>query len=331
MSRGEVFHADIELSASLREQEERQRAALQTVRVISRMAGRELPIVPSPEGDVSEQQGIYLLDASVIEKGRIKDTAFDFRKKMLSGAADSAHAVIAGDLQVDYASGLSETTEIAAKCYQKRTFADRLTRARKEVETTKFMQQHGEITLDPVAVAIAPENVSGGAVVLLTRFQEGLYTLDNTPWNRGPNRGNTANAIAASNALGRFNSRGRAHNDAKIKNVAASSDGRVSMIDFETCELFDTNQPIEAASAAHADFGLLVESLVDKGMFRPRMDKRTFADNLPQIKSTLNAMGESYFANWSNAPFATQELVYDMICTVIDNVVQQSALQPAHA
>src|SRR4051812_19939398 len=83
-------------TATIRELEARQRVALTTVHLISRYAGGEfLPLRPVAEGTELhlEQPGIYILDHEVAAKGAIITASFEFDKKKLSGAADSAHAV----------------------------------------------------------------------------------------------------------------------------------------------------------------------------------------------------------------------------------------------
>lgn len=330
-----VYEADPSptVTSRIAEQQTRQAEALKVIRQISHAAGSELPVLSRENGAVDDSPAVYILDPKVIDAGELVDADFQLEKRILSGAANSAHAVIAGDLTVEDAGKHSTTTTVAAKCYHgKRTFEDRLQRARREVDTTRFMQAQNELALEPVAVAVAPESM-GNTVVLLTRFDESIYTLDNTPWNRGPNPQNTATAALAAHTLGRFNTYGLRHSDAKIKNIASSSaDGRAGMIDFETAERFDIHDPYDAQLTAHTDFGLLVSSLADSGLFQLAYDRKSYQDNTPAIAGVLTGMADSYLANWEHAPANVQGAVYEAVATVVDRFSPQYSHQlPAYA
>src|SRR5512141_823398 len=139
-------------SASVLEREQRQHEALITVQGISRATGRALQVFAGAELAFSGAPGLYMLDAEIAQRGPGKDSKFTFEQRMLSGAADSAHAVIAGQLAVTHQDGRRSDAEVVAKCYQKRALEERLIRARREVEVMRDMAARGEIALEPVAV-----------------------------------------------------------------------------------------------------------------------------------------------------------------------------------
>ena len=314
-----------EASAAVLEREARQNEALRVVNGIARATGTELPVLAHEGGRFSDKPGIYLLDPDVIKNGPIKDASFNFDQRMLSGAADSAHAVIAGQLTVKHESGLHvPATAVAAKCYQKRTFDERLARAEREVEVMRDMNNRGELALDPVAVAIAPDRQTGDtSVVLFTRFNDSLYTLDNNPWGRGPTPFNVQNAADAAGALGRFNSMGWQHRDAKIKNVASVAGLGVGMIDFETTDPFDPNDPNAARDAAYADLDYFVSSLGDKD-FLKRKQNRDFSDNSDQIVGAVQAVCDSYLGAWGDASPDVQAQVLEVTMDVADNATRRA-------
>lgn len=315
-----------ELSSTAAEQQARQQRALGTIRDISHRVGKELTVWCAGDGtQFADDPGMYVLDPRLTEAGYIEGTEFEVEPRMLSGAADSAHAVLSGYLAVEYG-GKVDKVDIAAKAYQKRSFEDRFARVRQEVLVTRRMADEGELALAPVAVAIGPED-QGRPVVLFTRLVEDLYTLDNNPWNRGAgNPANARNATLAAEALGRFNSYGLQHGDAKIKNVASSTDGRVGMIDFETTKDFDVSNALQVAEAVHVDFGLLLSSLQAKGMFTPRYDQYGYQTNAAAIKGTLDSMVDAYMRSWQGedieAGFAAYETLQTVIAAEIPDVRQ---------
>jgi hypothetical protein len=308
--------------ASVIEREERQREALRTVNAIARATGRNLDVIAQPDGGFSTDPGVYLLDREVAGRGPIKDTKFTFEERMLSGAADSAHAVIAGELAMQHTSGQRVNSAIAAKCYQKRTFVERIARAEREITVMRDMQARGELGLDPVALAVTG-NEMDNSVVLLTRFNQGLYTLDNNPWGRGVNLHNTMNASAAAGALGRFNTMGYVHRDAKIKNVASVAGRGVAMIDFETTDFIDPTDPVQAASAAHTDLEYMMGSIADKGMFKLR--RTHMGDNSKDIIGAVQSICEDgYLPAWQNASVEVQEAVYGVVAGVAESAVERA-------
>jgi hypothetical protein len=306
---------------SIIETEAKQRSALLTVQRLSRMAGRELPIVGYEDGNFPDQPGVYLFDHDVISPGDIKDANFVMDRRKSSGAADSAHAVISGALQVEFAAGNNKEIEIGAKCYQKRTLPDRLARAHREVNFMRYMQRAGHLAIQPVGVVIAtPE--TGSEVVLLTRWDDDLLTFDNNPWGRGPSRGTMEDAIKGASVVGSFNRSGLVHNDAKIKNVATNNrTGQIGMIDFETTSFFDLQSPIEAAAATHTDLGLFMKSLADKGFFNLRMNG--YASNADRVVGAIQKICErGYLPQWENAPPEVQSAVYDEAVSVAERLIE---------
>jgi hypothetical protein len=309
-------------SQSILETEAKQRAARTAVQRLSRMAGDSLPITAIEGYEFPQEPGVYLFDHEVVAPGEITNVDFVMDPRRSSGAADSAHAVISGDLEVDFENGNKKEIEIGAKCYQKRTLPDRLQRAANEVQFTHEMQEAGLLAMVPVGVAIGtPE--TGSDVVLLTRWDDNLLTFDNNPWSRGLTVGNMTDALTAAGAVGEFNRSGRVHRDAKIKNVATSNaTGQVGMIDFETSRHFDSQDPIEAAAAASTDLGLLLKSLGDKGFFN--VHTSGFTPNTDQIVNGIREICETgYLSKWEQATPDVQSAVYDAVVNVAEREIEE--------
>ncbi len=313
-------------SASEGDQEERQRRALSAVSQAARMLGRQIPVLSGERG-IQEMPGLYVIDPEVRAKGGIRAASFQVEPKMLRGAADSAHAVLAGDMSVTYDSGQVSTTQVAAKCFLKRDFLERMDRVQREVSITQTLAARGDLALAPIAVAVAPANVADQAIILFTRLQEGLYTLDGNPWGRGLTPRNIAIATAAAGAVGHFNAQGGEHKDAKIKNVATLPFGQAGMIDFETSGWFDPTDPAQAATAAHADLGLLMDSLGQKGLFRSR--SYGTRDQSEEIAAAVRDICErGYLPAWQSAPADVQLAVYDVVGGIGQSVVDSRAPMP---
>lgn len=308
----ELRPLDDQIPATAKERQERFEATLRAVRIISDMAGGELPIYSADRADeITHEPGIFVLSKHLGTEQQIVDTTFDLKKMLLSGAADSAHSVIAGDLAIDYQNGERHDVSVAAKCYAKRTKAERFQRAMREVTIMEDLQNRGELTLEPIAVAIAhDQGATDGEVVLLTRYNPNLLSLDNIPWGRGvTDPTNVQNAIIASQALGRFNARlGYRHGDGKIKNAAVEYGRGAGMIDFETSRVFDVHDPIEASVTALDDFGLFIDSLEKKGFLK--------RDGLRETRDVINILGEEYLTEWSDASDAVQSAVAEQVTSL---------------
>jgi hypothetical protein len=309
------------------DQQERQAVALRNVELVAREIGRQIPVVSGEHG-VSETPGLYVLDEITRQKGNMVHAEFAMEPTMLRGAADSAHAVLGGDMTVTYADGSVGVTKVAAKCYTKREFDQRLDRVRREIEFTGEMADRGELALEPIAVAIAPPHVAGHAVVLFTRLNDELYTLDGNPWGRGLTVQNVGVAVAAAQVVGHCNATGIEHDDAKIKNVGSLTSGKLGMVDFETSHRIDPTNVAEAQAAAHADFGLLIKSLDDKGLFRPRGNVNLHAQS-QQIASAIRSICETgYLSAWESASADVQSAVIDVVHEIGQQYVNERAPLP---
>lgn len=315
--------------ASLIERENRQNDALRTVNGIARQTGKELTVFSSEDGSFGSEPGIYLLDPTILEQGPIKDAHFKFEERMMSGAADSAHAVIAGNLSIDHAGPGRKGSEvtIAAKCFEKRDFSERLARAAREVEVMRDMERRGELGLHPVAVAVTNEAM-GSSVVLFTKFNEDLFTLDNNPWGRGPTENNINDATLAAQALGRFNTYGYTHRDSKVKNVASVPGKGVAMIDFETTDAFDIQNPGEAAEAAFTDLEYFIGSLADKGLLKVSRDHNYQDNSAAIIDAVQRICQDGYLSAWEAADPAVQDAVLNVVDEVAQRVVERALGQP---
>lgn len=298
----------------------------QLVREVSRMAGREIPILPvDSSADITGAPGVYLLVPRRREAA-IKRTDFELQPKLLSGIADSAHAVLAGDLKIEYdkhngASGFTEVREVAAKCFYKREPQDRLHRALTETRFMEELSNRGELTMLPVAVAITPENSRAeGSVTIVTEYNPTLISLDNLPWGRGLTGHNSLRSLQAVRALAEFNTQGILHGDAKIKNVAQDQVGRIGMIDYETSRRIDPELPTDAGEAAYLDFGQLLGSFYDKGFLKPNSSAST---------NFANLLAEEYLGAWKDSSPAVQEAVYDGLLGSLSNAAMTRTVSPA--
>jgi hypothetical protein len=318
LSEAPVPSDEIQIVETAREAERRERLeqTMRTVQMVSRMAGNELAVKPANQvDDIGEEPAIYLFSSEAI-KGEITDAEFALKKTYLSGAADSAHTVLAGDLFIDD-SASSERIElnVAVKCFYKRTFEDRFTRALQEVRVLQHLEARGELAWHPIALVIAPTtDVLDREVILVTQY-DGVLTLDNLPWGRGMTKDNISNALLAVHALGKFNAElGFRHGDAKIKNVAQDEkSSRFGMIDFETSATIDLKNPADAAETALIDFGRMIDSLAKKGFFRPEKSSRQSL----RVTDLMAQLAQAYLDHWGNASTEIQDAVFDSVHAVL--------------
>lgn len=303
----------IEESMTAQARQARFEASLRTVRMISDHAGKELPMhsVEDPHL-IPHEPGIYVLNNHIGASDRITDVSFLLKRQLLSGAADSAHSVIAGDLLVDYRDGTQREVKVAVKCYAKRTAEERYNRAMREITVMEDLLSCEELSIEPIAAAIAsPYPPFNGEVILLTRYNDMLLSLDNLPWGRGvEDRRNVNSARLAVQALGRFNAHlGYVHGDAKIKNVAIEHGDGIGMIDFETTEEFDRTSPAEAARASNTDFGFFLDSLQKKGFITPGFSRAN--------QDAITLLATDYLDAWVGAPQAVQAAVLEDVTNTI--------------
>jgi hypothetical protein len=309
--------------------------SLNTTLKIAEMVGRDLEVIgiDSVE-DIPKTPGVYLFRDEVDHDhySDIRSTEFKLKRECLSGRIDSAHAVLPGTLDVVYSNAAwNREIPIAAKgFYEKRTFAERFERVKKEVVFSMLQEEQGEIAFAPLAVAIAPPAYKGKStdytdynIVLISRLNK-ANTLDNNGWQLGFNEDNLEGAEAAANALGKFNQIGK-HGDAKIKNVAQLPSGEASMIDFETSELVDLDNPTEAAEVATEDFGTFLDSLQKRGFF----DREPYRSH-----EVMDALGETYLAHWANRPEEVQEKVFTQVAEVIEmqnrQIIKKAGSNPSN-
>lgn len=288
---------------------------LEVIKAVSRMAGNQLEVNSLGNPDkIENRPGVCIVRARTRPNEVIENADFEFEPDLLSGVADSAHTVVAGKLFIDYVDD-PERQEIAAaaKCFYKRTPEERFTRAVREVAVMQDMQRKGELTIHPIALAIAPkEEPADGEVIIVTEYDPALLTLDNNPWGRGPTTTNRELAAVAARAVSHFNHIGYKHGDAKIKNVAQhESGGKVGMIDYETTEPIDPTDPNEVHLAAYIDFQSLLNSLIDKGFTNGKyVDReRLFTD-----------MADAYLEEWAHDDPNVQSAVLSGITSAIDSL-----------
>jgi hypothetical protein len=244
--------------------------ALRIIRTVSKQVGNTLPVTPMPEiAELDTTPGVYFVDNGEADV-QVTGAKFEFVERNLSGAADSAHAAIPGDLLIEAADGTESKVTVVAKCFSKRDEDDRLVRIKHELTTMRAMQENDALTIDPIAVAMS--NIDGEKqMILLTRYNPSLTTMDNLGWGRGlSDRGNVSNAILGAHALGQFNALGFEHRDAKVKNVAQDETGKVGMIDYETSVPFDLTNEFSVNSAAYTDFSVYLDCLSRKAFLDTR-------------------------------------------------------------
>lgn len=311
----------LEPSVVLQERQARFESTLRTVKILSQQAGRELPIrsVETPYF-IPQESGVYVLVPHLESSNAITDVNFNLDRQLLSGRADSAHSVVTGEIQVNHKKTGIQEVKVAAKCFAKRTPQERYERAVREASIMKDLSRQGELSTEPIAIAIANDDQkTKGEVVLLTKYKTDLQSMDNLPWTRGiRDKSNVSKAVQAARALGDFNARlGYQHNDAKIKNVAGDDSGRVGMIDFETTTILNTNDPEQSAIAALDDFGKLLDSLEKKGFIkRPQaIDNMGFAnsDGSYDTRRTIDELGEAYLSAWSGHDATVQNAVSESV------------------
>jgi hypothetical protein len=297
---------------------------IKTQRIASEV-GTELPVYEVQSPDAIEQiPGAYLFSNYVDTSSydNIIATKFDLDIDVLSGKANSAHAVLPGMLGILYSENgvMSERRlPVAVKGFYKREFPDRFDRVQTEITASHIQSSLGELAFEPVAVVVAPPEYKGKTTVhndydllLVSKLDESVKTLDNAPWQLGFTEANILAAEAAVTALGRFNASVGRHKDAKIMNVAQRPDGTTSMIDFETSQSMDRTNPSNAASVVHEDLSTLLDSLDKRGFFAQEKSK---------ARAVLDNLGAAYLESWAGAQSSVQEAVYGTIVLVIEECI----------
>jgi Lipopolysaccharide kinase (Kdo/WaaP) family len=300
------------------QQTQRVKDALGVVTEISRRIGNDLPVMQMPPIDeLDTTPGVYVIGPTQ-NTSDITEAHFIFSEMNLSGAADSAHAAIPGDLVVSRSDGSETGTTVVAKCFTKRDIDDRLTRVKRELTTMQAMTELGMLTINPIAVAMA-DTSRGRQVVLLTRHNPALTTMDNLPWARGINdRNNLENAMLGAAALARFNASGFLHGDAKVKNIAQTEEEEVGMIDYETSIPIDENDPQDAEKAAFLDLGQYLSSIVKKGLLGPKGSKIASATLRQDL---LEPVSLAYACQWLSANQDVRDAVWQGTKSAVDAVL----------
>ncbi len=286
-----------EVSSSVLERQKKLEDSIAALNMISRLAGRDIDIHKSTNAsEIPADPGIYVLENMVADGVDVVDTDFKISPVLLSGIADSAHAVVTGKLGIQFSDGSSKEVEVAAKRSAKREFQDRFDRTIREAQVMEEIVSNGDIGFMPVAVVVAPDrHPLIGEVILISIFSPDVVSLDNHPWGRGPDRRNLEIAREAAEAVARFNiDYKRVHGDAKIKNVVVEEGNGFGMIDFETSsQTIDLNSPEDCSTAAWKDFGALLDSFEKKGFF-----EKVKARN--ELSAVLDTIAESYLRPWES-------------------------------
>lgn len=305
----------------LSERQLKQLKALEIVQAVAEMVGENdiqlnvLDGVDSVTEETMSQPGIYWLQPTERNISNIESASFDFSLSDLSGAADSAHAVLPGMLSIE--SGLEVTFyDVVAKCYITRTHADRADRALRELRFMQQMEQDGELTTSPLALVVAPHSdTTAGEIVLLTKLNPTLKTLDNLPWSKSvEDESLRENAIHAAGALGHFNALGLRHGDSKIKNVAQTESGQIGMIDYETTSQYDMHNLEDVKLTVFKDLQLFLHSLQKKGFFGR---SGSFQPAL-LVQEVADEILTTYIEQWATCEEAVQSIVTETALVILD-------------
>ncbi|MEO8784775.1 MAG: hypothetical protein ABI221_00365 [Candidatus Saccharimonadales bacterium] len=307
---------------------------LRAVQMVAEMTGDELVVESVTDPSlITDRPGVYVFGNHLGGNAGniIRDVNFVMQDKPMSGAADSAHAVIAGWLDVTFNDRPSEGIKVVAKCFAKRTPEERFERAIREVTIMEELAGRHELSLEPIALAIAPKGLPmDGQIILFSRQEDELLTFDNQPWGRGPsNQRNADSGRTVAAAIGRFNAKyGLRHGDAKAKNCAEKYGKNPGMIDYETTVRFDKSDPFESSLTAEIDFGLMVDSLSKKG-FLPLTSidayGRRNAVPRPIYRATCQMLQElafAYLTEWESVSVGVQEAVTAQVSIIIDNFIE---------
>lgn len=300
------------------EKERQIKDALNVINAVSSMVGKELEVTSvNSHEDITQDPGVYLLRHPEYSS-RVKQVHFDFERNLLSGAADSAHAVLQGNLFVERTKRREGSQhKVAVKNFAKRNPTENMGRALKEVRIMEDMQSKGELSFKPIGLVVTPESeATNGEIILLTKHDRSILTMDNNPWKSGPTPNNMENALLAAEAVGRFNIQGYFHNDAKIKNVAQKEIGQTGMIDYETAQDIDITDSRQSAEAALVDFSTFLDSLHKKEFFRR-------AIGTPRLKQLLDDLAFRYLEAWEDADIDVQTVVMKEVDTVVDQYITQ--------
>lgn len=278
--------------------------------------------------DIPPQPGAYLIEREADPEfhHRIESSEFSLTPTILSGKVDSGHAVLPGVLTLYHSENdPQDKTEVsvAAKGFYKRSFMERLERVQTEVTISKLQEEAGELAFKTVAVVIAPAAYRGKYtdysqhdLLLVTRLNESMTTLDNAPWQLGFKKDNLELAEEFVSALARFNTTIGKHGDAKVKNAAQSPEGKVSMIDFETSEILHYEDPLKAAEVVFVDLGTCFDSLEKRGFFSQEPHR---------VQEVLGKLAEVYLEYWSGFNATIQESVLRQASNLIESYNQKAA------
>lgn len=286
------------------------RDTLFVAKYFANQVGRNIPINPIDRADqISDEPGAYIF--SEHSNKPIVDADFRLRQELLSGTQDSAHSVLAGVIEVQRDDEEEpKINEVAIKCFLKRNPGERISRAIQEFRVMEYLKGQEELTFEPICLVKGrDDDLSSGSVAIMTTFEPTVFSLDNYAWAKS-NGDAEALAHSAAASLGRFNTLGIFHGDAKIKNVAQDETGKFGMIDYETSYFFDATSPSDASGTALTDFETLVKSLADRQFFNA-------PNRLPRRQAILENLAQSYLDQWISAPEPVQDSVYNAISLAV--------------
>lgn len=281
-----------------------------------------IPVYGGDGGEFSEE-GLHLLHSKATPENPVIELIATPDIRSGTGMQDCAHVVVPYWLNIQLSSGEHVERKVAAKYYTKREPEDRITRVRREVGYMEQMQEAGQPTMLPLAVVVDHRE----GTILVTEFDDSLLTLDNHPWKRGLIEENVYTACTAAQALAHFQIiTSSSHGDSKIKNIARLTDRNsgeqvVRAIDYETAKPF-ADDPIDRVGAIEKDLAMLIDSLVQKGMFGcPEGEYDYRRRQLDAVDAILNAYMDAWASNLgSRACPATQDEVLEAATEVVAKV-----------
>lgn len=166
----------------------------------------------------------------------IESTNFRLRPDWALGREDSGYGVYFGELDVLTTEGKEHSLPVAAKHFP---LFER-DRAIHEFAATQMFKDTEDLrTFTPLGIWVN----NNGEAVLLTHFEEPVVSLDNLDWDKA-----AADSVMehldiieglqrSAQILARLHSRGFAHNDAQIKNMAVHQDtGAIRLTDLTALE-----------------------------------------------------------------------------------------------
>lgn len=204
----------------------------------------------------------------------IAESEFTPRPEWSEGREDSAYGVYFGELALRLdGTGVEREVVIDIACKHYPLFER--DRAVHEYAAMQLFMTEPEIrAFEPLGVWVTDRTEP----ILLSRFEHSVQSLDNLDWNHGigePLKDHLdliEGLQRSAQILARLHSRGYAHNDAQIKNMAVDvADGSVRLTDLTTLERVYNKDDIDLThwqEMVYKDLSALVASVRRVGLLR---------------------------------------------------------------